>query len=87
MTQLATGQAVRAPFDGRPTIYLYDRVPGGIGLARRAFGMDRQIVRAALEMTGRCACAEGCPTCVGPPLEAGETAKPSARFLLQGMLA
>jgi DEAD/DEAH box helicase domain-containing protein len=74
---------VRSPFDGLPTIYLYDRVPGGIGLARRAYGMDRQIMRAALEIAGGCGCAEGCPSCVGPSLETGAPARESVKILLR----
>lgn len=82
---VATLPMVRAPFDGLPTIYVYDRVPGGIGLARRAFGLDRQIMRAALEMAERCTCARGCPSCVGPMLESEGPAKQAARILLRGI--
>lgn len=84
---VATHAMVHAPScEGRPTIFLYDRVPGGIGLARRAFGMDRQILRAALELVSGCACSEGCPSCVGPAKETGEVAKRAARNLLMGMV-
>jgi DEAD/DEAH box helicase domain-containing protein len=77
---------IRSPHDGSATLYLYDRVPGGIGLARRAFGLDQRIFRAALEVAGSCSCAEGCPSCTGPTLEAGEGAKQAARELLSGMI-
>ncbi|MDQ3881370.1 MAG: DEAD/DEAH box helicase, partial [Chloroflexota bacterium] len=30
---------IQAPFTGRPTLYLYDGVPGGVGLAERLFEM------------------------------------------------
>ena len=83
---LAALPMVRAPFDSLPTIYLYDRVPGGIGLARRAFGMDRQIMRAALKLVQGCGCSGGCPSCVGPPLDLGENAKQSARALLEAII-
>ncbi|MEN6627472.1 MAG: DEAD/DEAH box helicase [Candidatus Sumerlaeia bacterium] len=78
---------VRSTFDGMPAIYLYDRFAGGVGLARRAFGLDRQIFRAALERASRCECKEGCPACVGPSLEMGERARSSARALLEEMLS
>jgi DEAD/DEAH box helicase domain-containing protein len=78
---------VRSPHDGAPTLYLYDRVPGGIGLARRAFGMDQRIFRAALEVARSCPCADGCPGCTGPTLDAGEGAKAAAAELLSGMIA
>jgi DEAD/DEAH box helicase domain-containing protein len=77
---------VRSTFDGLPALYLYDRVAGGIGLARRAYGLDRQIFRAALEVAAGCRCAEGCPSCVGPELEIGARARTSARTLLAAIL-
>ncbi len=77
---------VRSTFDGLPAIYLYDRFAGGVGLARRAFGLDRQIFRAALERATHCACKEGCPACVGPSLEIGDRARSSARALLERIL-
>ena len=77
---------VRSTFDGLPAIYLYDRVPGGIGLARRAFGMDRQILRAARDVVGECRCNQGCPSCVGPPIEIGDKARASAAALLDAIL-
>jgi DEAD/DEAH box helicase domain-containing protein len=83
---LACVAMVRAPHDGRPAIYLYDRVAGGIGLARRAFAMDRQILRAAREVAARCRCRSGCPSCVGPALEIGDKARMSALAILEGIL-
>lgn len=77
---------VRSTFDGLPAIYLYDRFAGGVGLARRAFGLDRQIFRAALERATHCECKEGCPACVGPSLEIGERARSSAKALLKKIL-
>jgi DEAD/DEAH box helicase domain-containing protein len=82
---LAAVAMVRSPHDGLPTIYLYDRMPGGTGLARRAYGMDRQIFRAALKRAEGCACNEGCPSCVGPAREIGERARSAARAILNAM--
>ena len=77
---------VRSTFDGLPALYLYDRMPGGVGLARRAFSLDRQIFRAALDVVAHCACREGCPSCVGPALELGDKARKSALAILQAMV-
>lgn len=78
---------MRAPFDERPAIYVYDAYPGGIGLSRRVYNMDQRILRAALESHNDCGCANGCPSCVGPPLETGsDKAKRSARRLLELIL-
>ena len=78
---------VRSTFDGRPALYLYDKVPGGIGLARRAFGMDRRVFRAAHEVAGGCRCSEGCPGCVGPVLQVGSNARAGVLALLELLLA
>ena len=32
-------KTIKAPFTGRPTLYLYDAVPGGVGLTERLFGL------------------------------------------------
>ncbi len=73
---------LRAPHDQRPTLYVYDRYPGGIGIARRLFAIDRQVLQASWEILTQCPCRAGCPSCVGPRLEAGEDAKAVSRILL-----
>jgi len=78
---------MKAPHDDRPAIYLYDNYPGGIGLARRAFGMEKRVLAMARQLVEHCACRSGCPSCVGPPLELGEGAKASTLKLLQLMQA
>ncbi len=83
---LACVAMVRSTFDALPALYMFDRVAGGIGLARRAFAMDRQILRAARDVAGRCACKEGCPSCVGPALEIGGKARRSAIAILDAIL-
>ncbi|GIX45447.1 MAG: putative ATP-dependent helicase YprA [Candidatus Sumerlaea sp.] len=74
---------VQSPHDGLPTIYLYDRYPGGIGLSQKVFEMDRTILRAAWEIVEKCPCAAGCPSCVGP--EVAPLGKASALHLLRSM--
>jgi DEAD/DEAH box helicase domain-containing protein len=48
-----------------PTIYLYDHVAGGIGLAPRLFEERENLVLRAFTSIARCACEQGCPACVG----------------------
>ena len=36
---------VQAPFTGQPTLYLYDAVPGGVGLTERLFTLIDELVR------------------------------------------
>ena len=51
---------------GLPTVFLYDRYPGGVGLADRLFETKHRILQAAHERVVECGCPEGCPSCVGP---------------------
>ena len=49
-----------------PTLFLHDTVPGGVGLAPLLFERHEQLVTMGLQALRRCACDEGCPSCVGP---------------------
>jgi DEAD/DEAH box helicase domain-containing protein len=72
---------VRDPRSGLPTLYLYDMVPGGVGLAEAAFRRGHEMFGAALERVRACPCDSGCPSCVGPGRDA--EAKPAAAELLE----
>jgi DEAD/DEAH box helicase domain-containing protein len=76
---------VQAPFTGRPTLYLYDAVPGGVGLTERLFTLTDELVRACRLAVDSCACADGCPACVGPAIEVGARGKATVSELLAGM--
>jgi DEAD/DEAH box helicase domain-containing protein len=52
---------------GRPTIFVYDGYPGGVGIARRGFDRFDRLVADAATLVGECPCAEGCPSCVQSP--------------------
>jgi DEAD/DEAH box helicase domain-containing protein len=49
-----------------PTVFLYDRVPGGIGLAPRVYQAREELLRRARALIDTCRCEDGCPACVGP---------------------
>lgn len=57
---------VKDPLHGRPSAYVYDAYPGGIGLAERMFRDRDLILRSSFDMIRACACESGCPSCVGP---------------------
>ena len=63
---LGVSPEVRDPRTGLPTLYLYDMVPGGVGLAEAAFRRGHELFAAALERVRACPCDVGCPSCVGP---------------------
>jgi DEAD/DEAH box helicase domain-containing protein len=75
----------QAPFTQRPTLFVYDAVPGGVGLAERLFGLLAELVDASCRLVADCACAEGCPSCVGPPAEVGLRGKAAAAELLAAL--
>jgi DEAD/DEAH box helicase domain-containing protein len=52
-----------------PAIHLYDRYPGGTGLAEALTAQLPELARAALERLSGCDCRFGCPSCVGVDLE------------------
>lgn len=61
----------RDPFAGRtgqidPTVFLFDAIPGGVGLARRVFERAGELLARARHLVERCPCEAGCPACVGP---------------------
>ena len=54
-----------------PTLFLYDSVAGGIGLAPRLYDERWHLWRRTRAMVESCLCLEGCPSCIGPQVESG----------------
>ena len=74
---------VRSPFTQLPTVYLYDSVPGGVGLAEKLFDVRSDLADACLTVVRSCGCPNGCPGCVGPQVESKSPAKAAASQLLE----
>jgi DEAD/DEAH box helicase domain-containing protein len=74
---------VRSPHAEHPVIYLYDSVPGGVGLAARLYDRHGKLVAGALGLVESCTCEDGCPACVGPRIDSSGGAKRFARRLLE----
>ena len=66
---------VKATFTGAPTVFMFDRVPGGVGFSKRLFQMHQQLLVNAGQLVAKCACERGCPACIGPASEHGLNAK------------
>jgi DEAD/DEAH box helicase domain-containing protein len=49
-----------------PTLFVYDRMPGGVGLAPRLFEQREELLLRTLRLVQGCSCQAGCPSCVGP---------------------
>jgi DEAD/DEAH box helicase domain-containing protein len=78
---------VRGPFTEQPTVYIYENIPGGVGLAHKLFSESERLFEAAREHVTKCPCTTGCPSCIGPPLEVGDAGKKGVIKLLEYMLA
>ncbi|MDR7431257.1 MAG: DUF1998 domain-containing protein [Armatimonadota bacterium] len=55
------------PQTGRPSVFVYDGYPGGVGIAERAFHVLEDWLRATWEAVRTCPCEGGCPSCVQSP--------------------
>lgn len=77
---------VKAPITGKPTIFLYDAFPGGVGLSEKAYQMQELLLEHALSIAEGCGCEDGCPSCSGPVIEAGEHGKRDAIAVLKELL-
>lgn len=80
-TDLQVQGVVRDPHFERPTVYLADNYPGGVGLAEAAWNLKDRLMASAWEALDACPCKEGCPACVGA-LGAKLNAKEATRQLL-----
>ena len=49
-----------------PTLFVYEHVPGGTGLAERIWEQRDTLAVRTLRWIETCPCAGGCPSCVGP---------------------
>jgi DEAD/DEAH box helicase domain-containing protein len=72
---------IKAPHNEKPTVFLYDKYPGGIGLSEKLYQEMPKLLDKASEMVENCACESGCPSCIGFVTE-GRAAKLTLRRLL-----
>ncbi len=74
----------------RPTVFVYDGHPGGVGIAERGFEVFEGWVADTERLLAGCPCEHGCPSCVQSP-KCGNLNelldKEGARTLLRRMLA
>ncbi|MBI4618507.1 MAG: DEAD/DEAH box helicase [Planctomycetes bacterium] len=70
-----------------PTLFLFDRVAGGVGLAPDLFRRYEELLDRTAGTVSACPCARGCPSCVGPMARGGIGSKPAARAILVALRA
>ena len=56
---------VKANYNGKPTIFIYDHYPGGIGLSTEVYNRMKEMIFSAKELVESCPCENGCPSCIG----------------------
>ncbi|MBL7095318.1 DEAD/DEAH box helicase [candidate division KSB1 bacterium] len=83
---LRTIPMIKSTFSKKPTIYIYDAYPGGVGFSRKLFYVHDDLLKAAKQLILECPCKAGCPSCIGPALEVGELGKESSLKLLERVI-
>jgi DEAD/DEAH box helicase domain-containing protein len=71
--------------DYEPNVFIYDNYPGGIGLSEPLYHLHARLVAESRALIARCACAVGCPSCVGPVGETGSRGKEVALAILEAI--
>ncbi|MGD6815809.1 DEAD/DEAH box helicase [Metabacillus sp. 84] len=56
---------VKASHNERPTVFLYDRYPGGVGLSKKIYEQFSSLVAESYDLITGCPCEQGCPSCIG----------------------
>jgi len=82
---IRTFPQVKSPFTDRPTVYVYDNYPGGVGFSQKLFHMSADVWKACSKVVSSCECTDGCPSCVGPKMEVGKRGKEGALKLIKWM--
>ncbi len=73
----------RSPHTQRPTIFLFDMTPGGIGFSERLYRSLDPLLERAREHLASCDCSDGCPACVGPAYALGRDVRAAVSELLR----
>ena len=66
-----------------PNLYLFDAYPGGIGFSEPLYRAHDILMQRTRELIVACACAAGCPSCVGPAGDLAPRAKEAALAILE----
>jgi DEAD/DEAH box helicase domain-containing protein len=72
---IGVAERVRDPHFGSPALYVYDKYPGGTGLAEALARRAGELFASIRSLVDRCPCKSGCPSCVGPGGNKGGTAR------------
>ncbi|WP_279325920.1 DEAD/DEAH box helicase [Bacillus sp. FJAT-47783] len=56
---------IKSVHNEMPTVFLYDRYPGGVGLTKNIFENMGEVLKETLSFIQDCPCEDGCPSCIG----------------------
>jgi DEAD/DEAH box helicase domain-containing protein len=76
---------VKADHNEKPTIFFYDRYPGGIGLSEKIHSGMSVVFSETKKMIENCKCQTGCPSCIGTD-SVGETAKRDTLKIIEAFI-
>jgi DEAD/DEAH box helicase domain-containing protein len=76
---------VKADHNEKPTIFFYDRYPGGIGLSEKIHTGMSEVFAETKKMIDNCLCRSGCPSCIGTDT-VSDTAKSDALKIIEAFL-
>ncbi|MEH6994635.1 DEAD/DEAH box helicase [Neobacillus drentensis] len=76
---------VKADHNEKPTIFFYDRYPGGIGLSEKIHSGMSVVFAETKKMIEHCKCQTGCPSCIGTDA-VGETAKRDTLKIIEAFI-
>jgi DEAD/DEAH box helicase domain-containing protein len=57
----------RHPDTDSAQVFIYDALPGGVGIAEKGFELLLDLWRSTLMAIDECPCQEGCPSCIQSP--------------------
>ncbi|MBC7194486.1 MAG: DEAD/DEAH box helicase [Caldisericia bacterium] len=63
------------PDTDKPTIFIYDSYPGGIGFSKKGFDYIEKLLSYGYDVIKNCKCEDGCPSCIYSP-KCGNKNKP-----------
>jgi len=71
--------------EGLPTLYLYERYPGGVGLHEVLFEQVETLLLETDRLLGGCGCTDGCPACIGAAALGEIRSRRTVRRVLAGL--
>ncbi len=74
---------LKAPQTDLPTLFVYDNVPGGVGLSDALPSLFDALLARSAELVAGCSCRYGCPSCIGARL----ADEPRAKQQVLGLMA